>query len=255
VTERQLELAGIRVGYRLTGSGPPVVLPHARPFVRWYEPLIERLSGYRLLAYHRDLPDDPSWGVPDDARLCTELLAHLGIERPHVVGHSYGGLVALELARADPAGPRSLALLEPATTGLLPPAEATVQMPGWSCWPGRTTCCRPSAQPPSPRSSPGSGGPAPDQGQSATIAAITISLTSQSPEWIAASIAGTRSCKTEPDSSTIGKATHSTPASSRAGPIPTIPNQPIRPATTTTTTAVRSSSSRIVVGAIGPASA
>jgi pimeloyl-ACP methyl ester carboxylesterase len=129
-TDHHVELTGVRVGYRLTGSGPPVVLPHARPFVRWYEPLTRRLSGCTVLAYHRDLPDAPAWGVPDDARLCTRLLAHLGIERPHVVGHSYGGLVALELARADPAAARSLALLEPASTGLLPPAEAATQMAG-----------------------------------------------------------------------------------------------------------------------------
>ena len=130
MTEQLVDLSGVRVGYRLVGSGPPVVLPHARPFVRWYEPLFGRLSGYTLLAYRRETPDSPAWGIPDDARLCAELLAHLGLERPHLVGHSYGGLVALELARTDPAGPRSLALLEPATTGLLPPAEAAAQMAG-----------------------------------------------------------------------------------------------------------------------------
>jgi pimeloyl-ACP methyl ester carboxylesterase len=42
------------------------------------------------------------------------LLRHLGIERAHVVGHSYGGAVALQLALDSPDVTHSLALLEPA---------------------------------------------------------------------------------------------------------------------------------------------
>ena len=119
----RVELDGVRVEYELTGDGEPVVLPHARPFVMWYLPLVERLHARRVLRYRRDLPADRPWAVEDDARLCAALLDRLGVERPHVVGHSYGGLVALELVRGVPL--RSVALLEPATVGLLPPDEAT----------------------------------------------------------------------------------------------------------------------------------
>jgi pimeloyl-ACP methyl ester carboxylesterase len=66
--------------------------------------------------------------VEDDAALCARLLAHLGVERPDVVGHSYGGLVALELTRDHGVAPRSVALLEPATIGLLPPEVAATRM-------------------------------------------------------------------------------------------------------------------------------
>ena len=44
-----------------------------------------------------------------------------------MVGHSYGGLVALRFARRGGAGLQSIALLEPATVGLLPPDEAAAQ--------------------------------------------------------------------------------------------------------------------------------
>jgi pimeloyl-ACP methyl ester carboxylesterase len=124
---RRVELDGVRVEYELTGEGEPVVLlPHARPFVMWYQPLTAVLQGVSVLRYRRDA-SATGWSIADDARLCGRLLDHLGIEQVHVVGHSYGGLVALELARQGAAGLQSLALLEPATVGLLPPDEAAAR--------------------------------------------------------------------------------------------------------------------------------
>ena len=123
-----VDVAGIRVEYALTGGddGPVVLLPHARPFVRWYEPLVAALAGRRVLSYRRPAVDGLT--IARDAELAAALLEHVGAVRPHVVGHSYGGLVALALAmRAEV---RSVALIEPATTGLLDPAEAAARSAG-----------------------------------------------------------------------------------------------------------------------------
>jgi pimeloyl-ACP methyl ester carboxylesterase len=119
-----VELDGIAVEYELVGNGEPVVLPHARPFVTWYEPLAALLGDHAVLRYRRAAPDDPAFGIADDAALCARLLDRLGMVRPHVVGHSYGALVALELARQGSVELRSLALLEPTSIGLVPPDEA-----------------------------------------------------------------------------------------------------------------------------------
>ena len=130
----RLVAGGAVVEYELAGGGEDsggegggvVLLVHARPFVRWYEPLCAALAGRTVLRTRRTVPREGSWSVEDDADLYEQLLTAAGVDRPHVVGHSYGGLVALELARRGVVAPRSLALLEPATSGLYPPDEAAV---------------------------------------------------------------------------------------------------------------------------------
>jgi pimeloyl-ACP methyl ester carboxylesterase len=124
---QRVELDGVQVDYELTGAGVPVVLTHARPFVMWYQPLAALLPDVRVLRYRREA-DTTGWSVEDDARLCRLLLDHLDLGRVHLVGHSYGGLVALELARHGGDDLRSIALLEPATVGLLPPDEAAARV-------------------------------------------------------------------------------------------------------------------------------
>jgi pimeloyl-ACP methyl ester carboxylesterase len=102
---------------------------HARPFTSWYGPLVDRLPGWTVLRYRRTVhPAAPDFGIDDDADAVAGLLRHVGLAGPHVVGHSYGGLVALALAMRSDVDVGSLALLEPAATGFVPPAEAATAM-------------------------------------------------------------------------------------------------------------------------------
>src|ERR1700716_3313548 len=55
----------------------------------------------------------PPLSIADQASHARLLLAHLGISRAHVVGHSSGGCIALQLALDAPDLVQSLALLEP----------------------------------------------------------------------------------------------------------------------------------------------
>jgi pimeloyl-ACP methyl ester carboxylesterase len=121
---RTVEIDGLPVEVEIVGHGDPVLFVHARPFQSWYQPLVAALDDHATVIYRRPVGDPETFSIERDAALVGGLISELGIDRPHVVGHSYGGLLALELARQRRVELRSLALLEPATSGLLEPAEA-----------------------------------------------------------------------------------------------------------------------------------
>ncbi len=101
-----VELDGVEVDYEVDGTGDQVAVLHARPFVSWYSPLVERMSSYSVLRYRRTPPSNrPGFGIDDDAEFCARLLSHVGFDHAHLVGHSYGGLVALALACRDDVQP------------------------------------------------------------------------------------------------------------------------------------------------------
>ena len=115
----------IELSYELQGrgQGERVVLVHASSFVSWYQPLVARLGELSTLTYRRHLrrPDEGAYRpltVEEDAAICARLLDHVGWSAAHVVGHSYGCLVALRMAIDAPARVASVALLEPAARGI-----------------------------------------------------------------------------------------------------------------------------------------
>jgi pimeloyl-ACP methyl ester carboxylesterase len=120
----------IELNYQLSDGGERVVLVHASPFVSWYEPLVAQLQGFSTLTYRRDLrrPDTGGYRpltVAEDAVICARLMEHVGWPTAHIVGHSYGGLVALQLAMDAPDRVASVAVLEPAARGI-PSADKVV---------------------------------------------------------------------------------------------------------------------------------
>jgi len=112
---------------REAGTGDPVVCIHssASSSAQW-RPLIDRLSSrFHMLAV--DLYGSgrtPVWlserplTLADEADLLEPILAALG-RRFHLVGHSYGGAVALKVAMRHPDRVESLAVFEPVLFSLL----------------------------------------------------------------------------------------------------------------------------------------
>jgi len=118
---RWYESGGARLGYRDTGSGPPVVFLHPTPLdSEYWRPLIEDLAGVRAVVpdfrghgrseLGEDIPVGAFTRVPDApvltiGQLATDILALLDrLELPEAVfaGCSIGGYVLLELWRRAP---------------------------------------------------------------------------------------------------------------------------------------------------------
>jgi pimeloyl-ACP methyl ester carboxylesterase len=120
---------GAELAYEVSGTGESVVFIHGAFIADTFRPLLAEssLAGrYRLILYHRrgyvgSSRDDGPADVTQQAADCQALLRHLGVERAHIAGHSYGGCVALQLALDTPVMVGSLVLLEP---GLMVGASA-----------------------------------------------------------------------------------------------------------------------------------
>ncbi|HEX2277982.1 MAG TPA: alpha/beta hydrolase [Candidatus Tectomicrobia bacterium] len=113
---------GGELAYEVRGAGEPVVLVHGAHIADAFAPLLAEpalTERYRLLLYHRrgfagSTHEEGPLSIAQQAADCRALMRHLGVPRAHVVGHSYGGVIALQLAIEAPDAVHSLALLEPA---------------------------------------------------------------------------------------------------------------------------------------------
>lgn len=125
-TPRTLALPGGPVAWWDVGEGVPLVFVHGLPGaardVRW---LLAPLAG-RVRVIALDLPGfggTPTQTAPDAspegrAGFVLAVIDALGLDRPVIVGHSMGGLVAVAAVAQRPQGFRALGLL--ASPGLRP---------------------------------------------------------------------------------------------------------------------------------------
>jgi pimeloyl-ACP methyl ester carboxylesterase len=102
------------------GDGEPVLLVHAGVFGAWFEPLAAdpSLAGLRVIRMLRaGYTGGPApaghLSITDHARHAATLLETLGATPAHVVAHSSGSVIALQLALDRPELVRSLVLSEP----------------------------------------------------------------------------------------------------------------------------------------------
>jgi L-proline amide hydrolase len=112
-----------RTWYRTVGDGEddgklPVLYLHGGPGGThdYLEPLEGMAgTGRRAIFYDQlgcgksDLPDDPSlWKVETFLDELGRIREHLGLERLHIFGNSWGGMLAMEYALTGPAGVASM---------------------------------------------------------------------------------------------------------------------------------------------------
>ena len=125
MAEDSVQLASVNdtaLEYEDSGTGEPIVFIHGALIADTFRLLVAQRSlaaRHRLISYHRQGYVESSGvsgriTVARQAADCLSVLQHLGLESAHVVGHSYGGCIALQLALDVPEVVRSLVLLEPA---------------------------------------------------------------------------------------------------------------------------------------------
>lgn len=119
IEERQTTVAGIEIEYLVAGSdGPPVVLLHGDlDDARTWSGLLSALAT-RCRVYAPSLPGYGRSGKPKAdyspgflARVMAAFLDSLHLSQPVLIGHSLGGLVALEIALDEPSRPSGLVLI------------------------------------------------------------------------------------------------------------------------------------------------
>jgi pimeloyl-ACP methyl ester carboxylesterase len=127
---KQVAVKGLDIHYRVAGSGPPLVLLHGGPSDsrQWRRQLEDLSDEFEVVAL--DMPgcglsDDPppGWNTRDYAECLAQFIRIVGMERPHVLGLSFGSGLALELYRWFPAIPKTLILASAYAgwAGSLPP--------------------------------------------------------------------------------------------------------------------------------------
>lgn len=126
----RLQLHGRTLAYDDRGAGDAVLLLHPAFVADGMRPLLEDsalATGRRLALYHRrgygesGAATGPT-SVAEQATDALALLDRLGIDRAHLVGHSFGAKVAL----SAPERARTLVLLEPLLLFALRPETAQV---------------------------------------------------------------------------------------------------------------------------------
>src|SRR6476619_630035 len=100
---------GLEIAYERIGEGPPLVFVHgAAADGRWWQPQLAALADeFTVVAWDEpgagrssEVPAD--FGLADYANCLAALIDALDLGPAHVVGHSWGGTVALELYRRHP---------------------------------------------------------------------------------------------------------------------------------------------------------
>jgi pimeloyl-ACP methyl ester carboxylesterase len=99
---------GARCRVLEAGSGPPVVFLHGAGGLLADNPFLDRLAA----RYHVFAPELPGYGESTGDELLEDMLdftlhgwdvvSALGLTRPHLIGHSMGGMIAAEMAAVAP---------------------------------------------------------------------------------------------------------------------------------------------------------
>jgi pimeloyl-ACP methyl ester carboxylesterase len=136
-TSKFVTVDGTRLHFVIRGAGPPVVLIHGNPgsgqdWTRVFGPLG---VNHKIVAFdrpghsHSQRPKHGDTTVEVQARLLHDALQQLHVERPIVVGHSWGGALALIYAITYPKEVAGVVLVAPAVYESDDPVSLMTSLP------------------------------------------------------------------------------------------------------------------------------
>lgn len=114
----KVEVGDLSIAFERTGDGPPLLLVHGAVCDSrvWREQLDDFRDDFTVVAWDApgcgrssDPPD--SFRMPDFAACLAGFIDVLGLDRPHVLGHSWGTSLAIELCRNHATAIKSLVLV------------------------------------------------------------------------------------------------------------------------------------------------
>jgi pimeloyl-ACP methyl ester carboxylesterase len=127
-----VDVDGVRIAYTRSGVGPALVMLHGAPSDsrtwQWMRADLSRdhtVVAWDAPGFGQSSDIDEGWRAPQFCDALAGFIAAVGVQRPHIVGHSFGSMVALSLFRRDPTVPASLVLIGgyAGWAGSLPPEE------------------------------------------------------------------------------------------------------------------------------------
>lgn len=103
--ELSTDIDGLRLTYDVSGDGNPLILMHGWGCDHSTVASIAAVASRSHKVYNLDLPgfgrsEEPPavWGVDDYTRFVEKFAAKMGIERPVLAGHSFGGRISILFA-------------------------------------------------------------------------------------------------------------------------------------------------------------
>lgn len=132
---------GIELHYQQFGEGPDIVMVHGITgnLAIWHLEIVPALmSDYRITTYdlrghgYSDVPPT-GYTTADHAADLNQLMQTLGIERAHIMGHSFGADISLHFALLFPERVHRLVLVEPSIAALMFLREREDWI-GWAYW-------------------------------------------------------------------------------------------------------------------------
>jgi pimeloyl-ACP methyl ester carboxylesterase len=133
--------SGLRLHYQQIGEGPDLVMVHGLTgnLAVWHLQIIPAISSrFRTLTYdlrghgYSDMPPD-GYSCDDMAADLLGLLDHLEIERPPIVGHSFGADIALYFAGSHPDRVSEVMAIEAALPAMIHLRDRE-EWEGWDYW-------------------------------------------------------------------------------------------------------------------------